>query len=49
MFVRPERPTWLEIDLSAIANNTRPHPLERVRPRVRVMVSVKVDGYEHGR
>jgi alanine racemase len=47
VLMQPERPTWLEIDLSAIANNTR-RIKELVGPRVRVMVSVKADGYGHG-
>ena len=47
VLMRPERPTWLEIDLSAIANNTRLMQ-ELVGPDVRVLVSLKADGYGHG-
>ena len=47
VLMRPERPTWLEIDLSAIANNTR-RMKELVGPTVRVLVSLKADGYGHG-
>lgn len=47
VLMRPERPTWLEINLSAIANNTR-RIKELVGPRVRVLVSLKADGYGHG-
>lgn len=45
--MRPERPTWLEIDLSAIANNTR-RMKALVGPTVRLLVSLKADGYGHG-
>ncbi len=44
---RPERPTWIEIDLSAIADNTR-HVAGLVGPDVRVLVSLKADAYGHG-
>lgn len=47
VLMRPERPTWLEIDLSAIANNTR-RMKELVGAHVRVLVSLKADGYGHG-
>jgi Alr-MurF fusion protein len=47
VLMRPERPTWLEIDLSAIANNTR-RIKELVGPRVRVLASLKADAYGHG-
>jgi alanine racemase len=47
VLMRPERPTWLEIDLSAIANNTR-RIKELVGPQVRVLASLKADGYGHG-
>lgn len=47
VMTRPDRPTWVEIDLSAIANNTR-----RVKaiagPDVRVLASLKADAYGHG-
>ncbi len=44
---RPQRPTWVEIDLSAIANNTR-RIAEIVGPRVRILASLKADAYGHG-
>ncbi|QBD79322.1 alanine racemase [Ktedonosporobacter rubrisoli] len=44
---RPERPTWLEIDLSAIASNTR-KVKDVVGPKVRVLASLKADAYGHG-
>src|SRR6266487_2115718 len=45
--MRPERPTWVEIDLSAIGNNTR-RIKQLVGPQVRVLVSLKADAYGHG-
>ncbi|MBV9617141.1 MAG: alanine racemase [Ktedonobacteraceae bacterium] len=45
--MRPDRPTWVEIDLSAIGSNTR-RIKEIVGPRVRVLVSLKADAYGHG-
>ena len=45
--MRPERPTWVEIDLSAIANNTR-QIQALVGPRVRILASLKADAYGHG-
>lgn len=47
ILMRPERPTWLEINLGAIANNTR-RVKELVGPAVKVLVSLKADGYGHG-
>ncbi|MGH2479121.1 MAG: alanine racemase, partial [Ktedonobacteraceae bacterium] len=47
VLMRPERPTWLEIDLSAIANNTR-RMQALIGSDVRVLVSLKADGYGHG-
>ncbi len=44
---RPERPTWLEIDLSAIGNNTRLLKA-LVGPHVRLLISLKADAYGHG-
>jgi alanine racemase len=44
---RPTRPTWVEIDLSAIAHNTR-QIAALVGPRVRVLASLKADAYGHG-
>jgi Alr-MurF fusion protein len=43
----PERPTWVEIDLSAIANNTR-QVQSLVGPMVRILASLKADAYGHG-
>jgi alanine racemase len=45
--MRPERPTWVEIDLSAIANNTR-QVQSLVGPGVRILASLKADAYGHG-
>src|SRR5258706_13453562 len=45
--MRPERPTWVEVDLSAIANNTR-QIQALVGPRVRILASLKADAYGHG-
>ncbi|HEX9134830.1 MAG TPA: alanine racemase, partial [Ktedonobacteraceae bacterium] len=45
--MRPERPTWVEIDLSAIANNTR-QIQSLVGPGVRILASLKADAYGHG-
>lgn len=47
LILRPDRPTWLEIDLSAIAHNTR-RIKEIVGPDVDVMVTLKADAYGHG-
>ncbi len=44
---RPDRPTWVAIDLNAIGNNTRLIK-ELVGPTVRVLVSLKADAYGHG-
>ncbi|HEX6797360.1 MAG TPA: alanine racemase [Ktedonobacterales bacterium] len=45
--MRPDRPTWLEIDLSAIGRNTQ-LIAEWVGPDTRVLVSLKADAYGHG-
>jgi len=47
VMMRPERPTWVEIDLSAIANNTR-RLRSLVGPGVRILASLKADAYGHG-
>jgi len=47
VLMRPERPTWLEIDLSAIAGNVR-RIKDLVGSDVRVLASLKADGYGHG-
>ena len=44
---RAERPTWVEIDLGAIANNTR-RIKSLVGDRVQVLASIKADAYGHG-
>ncbi len=45
--MRPDRPTWLEVDLSAIGRNTRLLK-DLVGTRVAVLVSLKADAYGHG-
>ncbi|HEX6109389.1 MAG TPA: alanine racemase, partial [Ktedonobacteraceae bacterium] len=45
--MRPERPTWVEVDLSAIAHNTR-QIQSLVGPNVRILASLKADAYGHG-
>ncbi|HEX8995471.1 MAG TPA: alanine racemase [Ktedonobacterales bacterium] len=45
--MRPERPTWLEIDLGAIARNTQ-RVKRIVGPETQVLVSLKADAYGHG-
>jgi alanine racemase len=45
--MQPDRPTWLEVDLGAIGNNTR-LVKDLVGPDVRVLVSLKADAYGHG-
>jgi alanine racemase len=45
--MRPDRPTWLEIDLSAIGHNTQLFK-QLVGPDVRLLVSLKADAYGHG-
>lgn len=47
VIMQSERPTWVEIDLSAIGNNTR-QVKELVGPSVRVLASLKADAYGHG-
>lgn len=46
-FRRPGRPTWVEIDLAAIARNTR-LTAERLAPGVELMAVLKADAYGHG-
>lgn len=41
------RPTWAEVDLSAIRDNVRAIR-ERVGPKIGIMPAVKADGYGHG-
>ena len=45
--MRPERPTWVEIDLSAIAHNTRKIQ-SLVESNVSILASLKADAYGHG-
>ncbi len=45
--MRPDRPTWVEIDLSAIAHNTR-QIQSLVGPNVHILASLKADAYGHG-
>ncbi|HEY7849295.1 MAG TPA: alanine racemase, partial [Ktedonobacterales bacterium] len=45
--MRPERPTWLEIDLGAIARNTQ-RVKQIVGPATSLLVSLKADAYGHG-
>lgn len=45
--MRPERPTWLEIDLGAIARNTQ-RVKQIVGSETQVLVSLKADAYGHG-
>ncbi len=47
VMTRAERPTWIEIDLSAIANNTR-QVQALIGPQVRILASLKADAYGHG-
>ena len=47
VMTRAERPTWLEIDLSAIAYNLR-RIQALIGPQVRILASLKADAYGHG-
>ena len=44
---RPARPTWVEVDLEAVAYNVR-QVKEIVGPGVRVLAVLKADAYGHG-
>jgi alanine racemase len=44
--VSPDRPTWLEIDLGAIAHNVR--RLKAIAGEAHLMISLKADAYGHG-
>jgi alanine racemase len=44
--VSPDRPTWLEIDLGAIAHNV--HRLKEIAGAAQLMISLKADAYGHG-
>jgi len=45
--VRPSRPTWLEVDLEAVAQNIR-QIKQLVGPSVDVLAVLKADAYGHG-
>ncbi|MFQ5946256.1 MAG: alanine racemase, partial [Anaerolineae bacterium] len=45
--IAAHRPTWVEIDLSAVAHNVR-RIVEEVGPEVRVLAALKADAYGHG-
>ncbi len=45
--VRPGRPTWIDVDLEAIAHNVA-RAAAVVGPAVRVLAVLKADGYGHG-
>jgi len=45
--LRPGRPTWVEVDLEAIAHNVQ-RIVEMVGPKVIVLAVLKADGYGHG-
>ncbi len=45
--VRPSRPTWLEVDLEAVAHNVR-QIKAFVGPSVEVLAVLKADAYGHG-
>jgi alanine racemase len=47
IFRHADRPTWVEIDLNAIGNNTR-QIKTLVGPKVQVLISLKADAYGHG-
>jgi alanine racemase len=44
--IQPDRPTWLEIDLGAIAHNVR--RLKELAGPAELLVSLKADAYGHG-
>ena len=46
VIVRPDRPTWLEVDLGALAHNTR-HLAQRAGT-ADLMAVIKADAYGHG-
>ena len=45
--LRPGRPTWLEVDLEAIAHNVR-RVVGKIGPDVRLLAVLKADAYGHG-
>jgi alanine racemase len=46
--LHPGRPTWLEVDLEAIAHNVRRVASDIVGPSTRVLAVLKADAYGHG-
>jgi alanine racemase len=45
--LRPGRPTWVEVDLEAIAHNVR-RVVEIIGPNTRLLAILKADAYGHG-
>jgi alanine racemase len=45
--MRPDRPTWVEVDLGAIAENCR-RLKQLIGPDVELLASLKADAYGHG-
>jgi alanine racemase len=45
--MRPDRPTWVEVDLGAIAENCR-RLKHLIGPNVELLASLKADAYGHG-
>lgn len=46
--LHPGRPTWLEVDLEALAYNVRRVAFDIVKPPTRVLAVLKADAYGHG-
>ncbi len=46
--LHPGRPTWLEVDLEAIAHNVRRVASDIVEPSTQVLAVLKADAYGHG-
>jgi|WetSurMetagenome_2_1015567.scaffolds.fasta_scaffold06860_4 Alr-MurF fusion protein len=44
--ISPDRPTWLEVDLGAIAHNVS--RLKQIADEAQLMISLKADAYGHG-
>jgi alanine racemase len=44
---RPARPTWVEVDLEAVAYNVR-RIKEIIKPEVKILAVLKADAYGHG-
>jgi alanine racemase len=45
--LHPGRPTWVEVDLEAIAHNVR-RVVNMIGPEVKLLAVLKADGYGHG-